>query len=59
MTAVTTPQGSPQMDKIARTARLNEVKNCKKRGVPPIWRELGTCKLFNTDQVIFQTVEEN
>ena len=33
--------------------------NCKKRGVPPIWRELGTCKLFNTDQVIFQTVEEN
>ncbi len=59
ITGVTTPQGSPQMDKVARITRLNEVKYCKKRGIPPIWEELGTCKLFNTDQVIFKCVEEN
>ena len=59
MTAVTTPQGSPQMDKVARITRLNEVKNCKKRGIPPTWRELGTCKLFSTDQVVFEAIEEN
>jgi hypothetical protein len=59
LTAVTTPQGSPQMDKVARITRLNEVKYCKKRGIPPIWEELGTCKLFNTNQVVFRCMEEN
>jgi hypothetical protein len=59
LTAVTTPQGSPQMDKVARITRLNEVKYCKKRGIPPIWEELGTCKLFHTDQVVFRVMEEN
>ena len=45
---------SPEMKKIARITRLNEVVNCKKRGIPPLWNELGTCTLFYTEQVVFQ-----
>ena len=49
----------PYKDTQNRYNLPTEVKYCKKRGIPPIWEELGTCKLFNTDQVIFKCVEEN
>ena len=59
ITANTDNAGSPEMKKIARITRLNEVVNCKKRGIPPLWDELGTCTLFYTEQVIFQLIENN
>jgi hypothetical protein len=59
LTGVTTPQGSPHMDKVARITRFNEAKYCKRRGIPPIWTELGTSHLFHTDQIIFKVNEEN
>jgi len=59
ITANTDNVGSPEMKKIARITRLNEVKNCKKRGIPPLWNELGTCTLFYTEQVVFQLLENN
>ena len=39
--------------------RLNEVKYCTKRGIPPMWDELGTCTLFYKEQVIFKLIEIN
>ena len=59
ITGTTTNAGSPEMAKIVRITRLNEVKNCKKRGIPPLWDELGTCTLFYTEQVVFQLIEDN
>ena len=59
ITATTNNAGSPEMKKIARITRLNEVVNCKKRGIPPLWDELGTCTLFYTEQVVFQLIENN
>jgi hypothetical protein len=59
LTTNTSNVGSPMMDKIARITRLNEVRYCKKRGIPPMWDELGTCTLFYTEQVIFKLIEEN
>jgi hypothetical protein len=59
LTANTKNNGSPHMDKIAKVTRLNEIKVCKKRGIPPMWDELGTCMLFYTEQVMFKLIEEN
>ena len=59
LTANTKNTGSPHMDKIAEVTRLNEIKQCKKRGIPPMWDELGTCHLFYTEQVIFKLIEHN
>ena len=59
LTANVSNDSSPQMDKIARITRLNEVKYCKRRGIPPMWDELGTCTLFYKEQVIFKLIEEN
>jgi hypothetical protein len=59
LTANTSNTGSPMMDKVARVTRLNEAKYCKKRGIPPMWKELGKCTLFYTEQIIFKLIEEN
>ena len=59
LTANVKNDSSPQMDKIARITRLNEVKYCTKRGIPPMWDELGTCTLFYKEQVIFKLIEIN
>ncbi len=59
LTANTTNVGSPHMDKIAKVTRLNAVDYCRKRGIPPIWTELGNCNLFYTQQDVFQIIDEN
>ena len=51
--------GSPHMKKVAAVTRLNETVRCNKRGIPPLWDELGTCTLFYTEQVVFQLIENN
>ncbi len=51
--------GSPHMKKVAAVTRLNETVRCNKRGIPPLWDELGECTLFYTKQIIFNMYLEN